>query len=52
LAAGVAAAVAFVIAAGGVAQADPFDGALRRLADGGACLVGFAVLGRFLGLRT
>ena len=47
----VAGAVAIVIAAGGVAQSDPFDGALRGLIDGGACLAGFALLGRYLGLR-
>ena len=48
----VAAAVALVIALAGVVQSDPFDGALRGLADGGACLLGFALLGRFLGLRS
>lgn len=48
----VAGAVALVIALAGVVQSDPFDGALRGLADGGACLLGFALLGRFLGLRS
>lgn len=47
----VAAAVAVAVALAGVVQADPFDGALRGLADGGACLVAFALLGRYLGLR-
>lgn len=45
-------AVAVVIAVAGVVQSDPFDGALRGLADGAACLLGFAVLGRYLGLRS
>jgi hypothetical protein len=48
----VAGAVALAVAAAGVAQADPFDGALRGLADGAACLGGFALLGRYLGLRV
>jgi hypothetical protein len=47
----VAAAVAVVITAAGIVQSDPFDGALRGVADGLACLAGFAVLGRYLGLR-
>lgn len=47
----VAAGIAVVITAAGIAQADPFDGALRGLADGAACLLGFGVLGRYLGLR-
>lgn len=37
---------------GGVLTADPYDGALRGIADGLACLAGFALLGRYLGLRT
>lgn len=48
----VAGVVALVIALAGVVQSDPFDGVLRGLADGAACLVGFAVLGRYLGLRS
>lgn len=51
LALAVAGAVAVVIALAGVVASDPFDGALRGLADGAACLLGFAVLGRYLGLR-
>ena len=47
----VAAAVAVAIAAAGVIGGDPFDGALRGMADGAACLGGFALLGRYLGLR-
>jgi MFS family permease len=48
----VAAAVALVITLAGAAQADTIDGALRGLADGVACLIGFAVLGPYLGLRA
>lgn len=48
----VALAVAVVIAVAGVIQSDPFDGALRGLADGAACFAGFAGLGRYLSLRT
>ncbi len=47
----VAAALAVVITAAGVLQHDPFDGAARGLADGLACLAGFGLLGRYLGLR-
>jgi MFS family permease len=35
----------------GVVQGDPIDGALQGFAEALACLGGFAVLGRFLGLR-
>ena len=35
----------------GVIQNDPFDGLTRAVVDGLACLAGFAVLGRFLGMR-
>jgi hypothetical protein len=48
----VSVAVAVVLTAAGIVQSDPFDGALRGLADGLACLGGFALLGRYLGLRT
>lgn len=47
----VAAAVAIAVALGGAVQSDPFDGVGRGLADGAACLAGFALLGRYLGLR-
>jgi hypothetical protein len=47
----VAGALAVAIALAGVVQSDPFDGLARGLADGAACLAGFAVLGRYLGLR-
>jgi hypothetical protein len=49
---GVACAVALVITLAGVVQDDPFDGLLRGLADGAACLAGYLVLGRYLGLST
>ncbi len=51
LAIGLAAAILVVLAVAGVAQSDPYDGALRGLADGLACLLGFGLLGRYLGLR-
>jgi hypothetical protein len=35
----------------GIAAADPLDGLLRGVLEALACLGGFAVLGRFLGLR-
>ena len=44
--------IAIVLSAAGVAAQDPYDGALRGIADATACLAGFAVLGRYLGLRT
>jgi hypothetical protein len=47
----VAAGLAVLVTVAGVLQADPYDGALRGFAEGGACLVGFALLGRYLGLR-
>jgi hypothetical protein len=48
----VAVALAVAITVAGVAQHDPYDGALRGLADGLACLGGYAVFGRYLGLRA
>jgi hypothetical protein len=48
----VAALVILVVAAAGIVQSDPIDGVVRGLADGGACLAGYALLGRFLGLRA
>jgi hypothetical protein len=47
----VAGALALVIALVGTAQGDPVDGLLRGLADATACLVGYAALGSYLGLR-
>jgi hypothetical protein len=43
--------VAALIALAGVIQDDPYDGLLRGLLDAGACLIGFALLGTYLGLR-
>jgi hypothetical protein len=40
--------VVFLVAA---IQGDPFDGAINGTAEALACLVGFAALGRYLGLR-
>jgi hypothetical protein len=48
----VAAVVALVITLAGAVLADGIDGALRGLADGVACLIGFALLGPYLGLRA
>ena len=48
----VAAGVAALITLAGAFGDDPFDGAARGLADGLACLAGFGLLGRYLGLRT
>jgi hypothetical protein len=52
LALAIAGSVALCIAVAGIAQSDPFDGLARGLLDGLACLAGFALLGRWLGLRT
>ena len=52
LAVAVAGALALVVALAGVVQSDPFDGIARGVADGLACLAGFALLGGFLGLRA
>lgn len=51
LAFAIAVAVALCIAVAGILQADPFDGLVRAFADGALCLIGFALLGRPLGLR-
>ena len=47
----VAGAVGLAVALSGALQADGIDGALRGLAEALACLIGFALLGRYLGLR-
>jgi uncharacterized membrane protein len=44
--------IAVLLSAQGVIVDDPYDGAARGILDGAACLAGFAVLGRYLGLRT
>ena len=47
-----AAAIVVVLGLQGVVADDPYDGIARGLLDGAACLSGFAVLGRYLGLRN
>jgi hypothetical protein len=47
-----AAAIVAVLGLQGVVVDDPYDGIARGLLDGAACLAGFIVLGRYLGLRT
>ena len=44
--------ITLVMAAIGVRSHDLYDGILRGLFDAAACLIGFAVLGRYLGLRA
>jgi hypothetical protein len=46
----VAAGIGVAVALAGVVGSDPYDGLLRGVLDGGACLIGFAALGPFLGL--
>ena len=48
----IAGTVAFCIALDGVVASDGLDGLVRAILDGGLCLAGFAVLGRWLGLRA
>ena len=48
----VAGGITVALAVAGMLQSDPYDGAFRGLADGLACLAGFAVLGPYLGLRA
>jgi hypothetical protein len=43
--------IVMVMVAIGVRADDLYDGILRGLFDGAACLIGFAVLGQYLGLR-
>jgi len=40
-----------VVLAAGIVVSDGYDGALRAMAEVAACLAGFALLGRYLGLR-
>jgi hypothetical protein len=47
----IAAGIAVVMTLAGVAANDPYDGILRGLLEGGAFLGGYAVLGRYLGIR-
>lgn len=41
-----------IVFGAGLVAADGFDGALRGLAEGTACLTGFAVFSRYLGMRA
>ncbi|MBO0768184.1 MAG: hypothetical protein J2O48_05815 [Solirubrobacterales bacterium] len=43
--------LAVVVTLFGIVAGDPFDGAARGLADGGACLVGYLLLGGYVGMR-
>jgi hypothetical protein len=51
LARAVAVLIGLGVWAAGIAQGDPIDGLARGVIDALACLGGFAVFGRFLGLR-
>jgi MFS family permease len=44
--------IVVVATVAGILTADPYDGALRGITDAIACMAGFIVLGRYLGLRT
>lgn len=46
------AAIVVLASVAGVLTDDPYDGALRGITDAIACMTGFIVLGRYLGLRT
>jgi MFS family permease len=46
----VAVGVCAAVTLAGVIGSDPYDGLLRGILDAAACLVGFGVLGRFLGM--
>jgi hypothetical protein len=48
----VAATIGIAVALQGVAVSDPYDGIFRGLAESLACLTGFTVLGRYIGLRS
>jgi hypothetical protein len=43
--------IVVILAVAGIIQDDPYDGALRGLLDGAACIAGFGLLGRYLGLH-
>jgi hypothetical protein len=51
LAAGLCMLIMLIMFALGARSADLYDGMLRGLIDAAACLLGFATLGRYLGLR-
>jgi hypothetical protein len=48
----VCAAIVVLVALAGAAADDPYDGLARGLADAVACMTGYLVLGRYLGLRA
>ncbi|MGH2835313.1 MAG: hypothetical protein ACRDLT_09500 [Solirubrobacteraceae bacterium] len=48
----VAAAIVVALGAAGAVTDDPYDGIARGVFDAAACMTGFMVLGRYLGLRT
>lgn len=52
LAIALSAVIVIVLTFVGAAAGDPFDGLARGLLDAAACIAGFAVLGRYLGLRS
>jgi hypothetical protein len=52
VAVGLSLVIVVVLALVGAASDDPTDGIARGLLDAAACLTGFAVLGRYLGVRT
>jgi hypothetical protein len=52
LAAAISGLLALFVTSAGIALGDPIDGALRGAAEALACLLGFAVLGPYLALRT
>ncbi len=52
LALALGAGLAIVVALAGIAANDPYDGIIRGLLEGGAFLCGYAVLGRYLGIRA
>ena len=52
IAVGLSVLIVVVLTVAGIAANDPYDGAIRGIADGIACIVGFALLGRYLGLTA
>ncbi len=46
-----AGALALVVTVAGIAADDPYDGMLRGVLEGAACLAGYGLLGGYLGLR-
>jgi hypothetical protein len=51
-AATVSCAAGLLVWAAGIAASDAYDGALRGIVEAAACFAGFAILGRFLALRS